>query len=192
MRHATALFLVAAGILNGCEAFEPAGQRESQDVVTRSPEWDSLDIIDVAVLHPAVPSPDAFLGAALRNAARRHLIEAKRYSVPASEYVDGIVGSRYDAPSPEHLVEPLGADAALVIYLEIWDTRELLPRGRCYASGRVALYNPAGAIWERRFADWTRLAPVNVTASNRSEIEAQMLGALASELLGPLPPKRLQ
>jgi hypothetical protein len=193
MKTPIALFLVtAAVVLQSCEAFESPRQREAQDQIIVDPSFESSTIVDLAVIHPAVHSPDEWLGAALRNAARKHLIDAKRYSVPSNDYVDGIVGPRHEAPSPERLVEALKADAVLVIYLERWENEQLLSRGRCFASGRAVVYSTTGPIWERSFIDWTMLSPANVTASNRTQVEADLLAQLVNEVLAPLPPKRLQ
>ncbi|HMS17863.1 MAG TPA: hypothetical protein PKA37_13560 [Planctomycetota bacterium] len=193
MRLFSVLVVVAATVLlQSCEAFESSRQREAQEQLNVDPAFDQAVLVDLAVLHPAVHSPHAWLGAALRNSARRHLIDAKRYSVPTNDYVDGIVGPTHDAPSPEKLIEPLKADAVLVFFLENWETQQLLSRGRCYASGRAVVYGPTGPIWERRFVDWTMVAPSNVTASNRDTVEEDLLGQLVSEVLAPLPPKRLE
>ena len=178
--------------LTSCEGGFGSGIREPQDLLSVDPEFDSSHLVDIAVLEPPVPFPDQWIGTAIRTSARRHLIDGKRYSVPSIPFVDGVVGPPQEAPSPEHLLEPLKTDAALVFALEQWESTELMGRGRCYGGGRALIYTRDGVAWERQFRDWPVLAPVEVTPSNREEVEADMLMALVREVLGPLPPKPLR
>jgi len=84
-----------------------------------------------------------------------------------------------------------GSDAGLMISLDEWETRDLIPKGRIYASGSVRLLqgDSGRVLWQRSFQDWTRIAPRNVTASNRSKISDDMLRAMIRDVLANFPSK---
>ena len=93
---------------------------------------------------------------------------------------------------PEKMVAVTKSDAVLFIAITQWETQDLLPKGRIYAGGKATLYGPEGALWERRFSDWTILSPGSLTPSNRQEMYESMVGTFTTEVLSALPPKPIR
>ena len=161
--------------------------RSKVDQTRVDPRFEKVELIDIAVAKPQVSTSDLeVLAKSIRKAARRVLINDKRYAVPRDAYVDAAT----DDTGAAVIARAAGSDAALVISLDQWETGELLPKGRIFAGGNVQLVEAGGGIvWERTFRDWPRTSPRNVTASNRMEVTDEMLRSTVRELLIQLPGK---
>ncbi len=187
MKH-YGLLLAAAVAIGACQA---PRQRQPQDQTRADPRLGTMEMVDIAVVKPGVTGSDArALSSTIRSSARKILIDQKNYAVPKDVYVDEAarVGN---ATGTGSIAREAGSDAGLLIILEEWETQDLIPRGRVYASGSAKLVESGGTrvLWERSFKDWTRLAPANVTASNRGEMNEGMLRAMVREILSGMPAK---
>jgi len=162
--------------------------RSKVDQTRVDPALERTELIDIAVTRPAIATSDgAVLSASIRNSARSVLINRKHYAVPRDAFVDSATKAN---ATPGDIARAAGSDAALVITLSQWETGELLPKGRIFAGGNARLVSTTGAVlWERTFKDWNRIAPRNVTASNRLEVTDEILRDTIGELLVQLPAK---
>lgn len=144
--------------------------------------------IDIGIAKPRVASPhEALVSPAMREAARRTLLDEKGYSLLTNEVVDAAMGvagmdATGDASAASQVVD---ADCVVLINVTRWDIGELIPRGRVYASGTItAAGRPNGRrIFERTFENEVLLSPGAVTTLNRDEIERQMAADLVSTSL---------
>jgi hypothetical protein len=148
----------------------------------------SVPIIDVAIARPHVASKNAALIApVMREAARRTLLDDKGYSILSDPVVDAALGpagidGTGDASVASNIVD---ADCVVLISVSRWDTGELIPRGRIYASGSIrAAARPNGRrVFEHTFQDEVLLSPASVTQLGREEAEKQMAADLVTRAL---------
>lgn len=179
------LLILAVIALTACESTP----RSKVDQTRVDPALEQTELIDIAIAKPMVgnSSDGEVLAASIRTATRKVLIDHKRYAVPRDAFVDAATSGD---TRPGELARAAGSDAALVFTLDQWETDELLPKGRIYAGGNVQLVSTSGSVmWQRTFKDWARVAPRNVTASNRLEVTDEMLRDTVRELLVQLPAK---
>jgi hypothetical protein len=148
----------------------------------------SVPIIDVGIAKPVISNQRAGLLAPLmREAARRLLLDEKGYSVVSDDLVDGAMGrAGIDATGDASVASSVvDADCVLLIHITKWETGDLLPRGRIYASGSIrAAARPNGRrVFEHTFQDEVLLSPGAVTQLGRDEAEKQMAGDLINRAL---------
>jgi hypothetical protein len=148
----------------------------------------TIPMIDVAIVKPRVAvKQEPLVSPAMRDAARRVMIEDKGYTVLANEVVDAAlatagIDATGDASTASQVVD---ADSVILINVTRWDTSELIPRGRIYASGTIrAAGRPNGRrVFEHTFTDQILLAPSQLTPLNRDEAEKQMAADLVIQSL---------
>jgi hypothetical protein len=173
--------------LIGCET---APREEVQDRTDVAPGFTEAQIVDVAVLPAEADAPDReILQGRIRSTAHQYLIDVKNFAVPENGYVDRAIGTLPGATEPSRAAEAAGADAALLVSINQWETEDLLPKGRIYAGGTLLLQGKGQTWWQRTFRNRTLLAPRTVTASNRAEIVDGMVRDLTRDLLSTLPAK---
>jgi hypothetical protein len=151
--------------------------------------------IDVAIAKPRVFSDhEALVAPSMREAGRKTLLDEKGYSVLANDVVDAAMAragmdATGDASAASQVVD---ADCVVLINVTRWDTSELIPRGRIYASGTIrAAGRPNGRrIFERTFENEVLLSAGAVTTLNRDEIERQMAGDLVATSLANFVKKK--
>jgi hypothetical protein len=144
--------------------------------------------IDVAIAKPrVVTNHEPLVSPAMREAARRTLLDDKAYSIVANDVTDAAMGragmdATSDAGAASQVVD---ADCVVLISVTRWDTSELIPRGRIYASGTIrAAGKPNGRrIFDQTFQNRVLLSPGPVTTLNRDEIEKQMASDLVTTSL---------
>jgi hypothetical protein len=144
--------------------------------------------IDVGIVKPRVASNhEALVSPAMREAARRTLLDEKGYSLLTNEVVDAAMAragmdAAGDASAASQVVD---ADCVVLINVTRWEVSELIPRGRIYASGTIrAAGRPNGRrIFERNFDNEVLLSPGAVTTLNRDDVERQMAADLVATSL---------
>jgi hypothetical protein len=155
----------------------------------------SIPIIDVAIAKPRIAgNHEPLVSPAMREAARRVMLDEKAYSVVANEVVDAAMAragmdATGDASAASQVVD---ADAVILINITGWETSELIPRGRIYASGSIrAAGRPNGRrVFEHTFTNEILLAPGQLTPLNRDEAEKQMAVDLVTQTLASFRKKQ--
>jgi hypothetical protein len=148
----------------------------------------SVPVIDIAIAKPRIASQrEALLSPAMREAARRILLDEKGYSVVADNLVDSAMTTAgLDATGdPSTAASVVDADSVVFINITKWNTDELIPRGRIYATGSIrAAGRPNGRrVFEHTFQDEILLSPGPVTTQGHDETEKQMAADLINRSL---------
>jgi hypothetical protein len=148
----------------------------------------SVPVIDIAIAKPRVNARnEVLLAPAMREAARRILLDEKGYSILADQVVDGAMATAgLDATADAGVASAVvDADCVLLIHVTSWNTDELVPRGHIFASGTIrAAGRPNGRrIYEHTFQDEKLLAPGAVTPLSRDEAERQVAADLVTRSL---------
>ena len=191
-RPTLALFLIAIPTLSLLSCVSGGGRKPTRD--TWMDPDPTIRMIDVAIAKPRVATKqEPLLFPAMREAAHRTLLDEKGYSIVSNEVVDAAlataaVDATGDASMASQVVD---ADCVILINVTRWDTSELIPRGRIYASGTIrAAGKPNGRrVFEHTFADQILLAPSQLTPLNRDEAEKQMAAELVTQSLAGFPKK---
>jgi hypothetical protein len=186
IRPTLALFLIAIPTLSLVSCVNDAGRKPARDTWV-DPDA-SVPMIDVAIAKPRVAvKQEGLISLAMREAGRRYMIDEKGYSVLANEVTDAALAAAGmdasgDASAASQVVD---ADAVILINITRWDTSELIPRGRIYATGTIrAAGKPNGRrVFEYTFQDQILLAPSQLTPLNRDEAEKQMAADLVTQSL---------
>jgi hypothetical protein len=188
-----ALFLIALPTLWCTSCVNNNGRRPARDTWV-DPDA-SVPMIDVAIGKPMVAAKqEPLVSPAMREAARRYMIDEKGYSVLSNEVTDAALAAAgmnaaADASTASHVVD---ADAVILINITRWDTSELIPRGRIYATGTIrAAGKPNGRrVFEHTFQDQILLAPSQLTPLNRDEAEKQMAADMVTQALASFRKKQ--
>ena len=155
----------------------------------------SVQVIDVAIARPRVASDhEKLLSDAMREAARRVMLDDKGYSVMAWETTDAAMANAgMDATSDASMAaNVMDADCVLLIHVTKWDNAYLIPNGRVYASGSVrAAGRPNGRrIYEHTFTDEILLSPGPVSPLGREDAEKLLAADLVTRALASFRKKQ--
>jgi hypothetical protein len=193
IRTALAVFLIAfSGMLtSSCTT----GRHPEPVRDTWTDPESTIPIIDVAIAKPRVVGKhEPMVAPAMREAARRVMLDQKAYSIVANEVVDAAMeragmDANGDASAASQVVD---ADAVILISITRWDDSELIPRGRIYASGSIkAAGRPNGRrIFEHTFQNEILLSPGELTPLNRDEAEKQMAADFVTQTLAAFRKKQ--
>lgn len=193
IRPTLALFLIALPTLLLTSCVNDSGRHPARDTWV-DPDA-SVPMIDVAIGKPMIAAKqEPMVSPAMREAARKYMIDEKGYSVLSNEVTDAALAAAgmdaaADASTASHVVD---ADAVILIHITRWDTSELIPRGRIYATGTIrAAGKPNGRrVFEHTFQDQILLAPSQLTPLNRDEAEKQMAADLVTQALASFRKKQ--
>jgi hypothetical protein len=192
IRTALAVFLIAfSGMTSSCTT----GRHPEPVRDTWTDPESTIPIIDVAIAKPRVVGKhEPMVAPAMREAARRVMLDQKAYSIVANEVVDAAMeragmDANGDASAASQVVD---ADAVILISITRWDDSELIPRGRIYASGSIkAAGRPNGRrIFEHTFQNEILLSPGELTPLNRDEAEKQMAADFVTQTLAAFRKKQ--
>jgi hypothetical protein len=186
IRSARAGLLIALPVLLllGCQS---GSRREPVRDTWVDPEA-SVPIIDVAIANPRVASErEAVIAPAMREAARRIMLDEKGYSVMTYEVVDAAMAKAgLDATADASMASSVvDADCLILVHVTKWNNDYLVPNGRVYASGTIRAAGPPNGrrIYEHTFQDEVLLSPGPVSQLGREEAEKLLAADLINRAL---------
>jgi hypothetical protein len=186
--------LVSAVVVLLATACESTGGRRPERVVEAVENFQTLRIVDVAVLPvKAVPAELSIpLRVAFREDVVKYLVDKKSYSVADLAYVDETLGPEAIAAAGlDEARGKLNEDAILTIRIDQWDDRFLISSERIHAGGEFALHasDTGVRLWRFAFRD----EPISVSGrsapADAQDLEREAVRKLIALAIDTLPDK---